>query len=89
MGLDAIIAVLIGVAGVAGGWVGGRKNSSIAMDTVSLLASQVEALKLEAQKIPPLLERIAILESLVTQRAEVEAVKEIVMRIEEKLDAGA
>jgi hypothetical protein len=33
-------------------------------------------------------ERIGILEELVTQRADVETVKQIVMRIEEKLDAS-
>jgi len=81
-----IVAILTGAAGVAGGWVGGRRNATVASDTVQMLSVQIEALQRECQKIPPLLERIKVLEELITQRADVEAVKEIVTRIEEKLD---
>lgn len=84
-----LIAVLTGVAGVAGGWMGGRRNASVAAETVQMLTTQIEALQRECQKIPLLLERIAVLEELVTQKAEVEAVKQIVIRIEEKLNERA
>jgi hypothetical protein len=85
---DAAVPVLIGLAGILGGWVGGRKNSALAQNTIALMSAQLDIIKQKADQIPALLERIAILESLVTQRADVEAVKEVVNRIEEKLDAA-
>lgn len=92
MGLEAIIAILVGVAGVGGGWIGGRRgavtqNASLAQDTISLLTTRLNVMETEAAKIPALMERIVNLEALVTQRAEVERVIQIVTRIEEKVDA--
>lgn len=81
-----IIAILTGAAGIAGGWYGGRRNAAVASETVQMLTVQIEALQRECEKIPHLLDRIAVLEELVTQKAEVEAVKQIVIRIEEKLN---
>lgn len=89
MDASTIITILVGVAGVSGGWVGGRKNSALASDTIMLLTTRMDAIQQEANRIPGLLGRIAVLESLVTQRADVETVKEIVTRIEEKLDSRA
>lgn len=86
MDTGTVVAVLTGVAGVAGGWYGGRKNTTVASETVQMLTVQIEALQRECEKIPHLLDRIAVLEELVTQKAEVEAVKQIVIRIEEKLN---
>ena len=89
MDTGTIVAVLTGVAGVMGGWVGGRRNAAVASETVQMLTVQIEALQRECEKIPYLLDRIAVLEELVTQKAEVEAVKQIVIRIEEKLNERA
>jgi hypothetical protein len=87
MGIEFILATLVGVAGVLGAFIGGRRNSSIAADTISMLQTRMDVFESETRKIPPLMQRIAILEELVTQRADVEGVKEIVLRIEEKVDA--
>lgn len=89
MDSGTIVTILTGAAGVAGGWVGGRRNVTVAADTVQMLTVQIEALQRECAKIPPLLDRIGVLEELITQRADVEAVKAIVTRIEEKLDERA
>jgi len=83
MGIEAIVATAIALAGIIGGFAGGRRTAGtaamgIAVDTVDLLQVQVSALiQKNAQKdsmISELTARIEILESLVTQRAEVEAV---------------
>lgn len=94
MNIDSAVAILIGIAGVWGGWVGGRRgavaaNAALAEGTITMLQARMTALESEANKIPALLDRIAFLESLVTQRADVETVKEIVTRIEEKLNGGS
>lgn len=86
MGLEFILATLIGVAGILGAYVGGRRNSSLAMDTINILSARLDFVQDEAKKIPDLLERIKLLEELVTQRADVEGVKVIVVRLEGKVD---
>jgi len=85
--LNSITTILIGLAGVAGGYVGGRKNSTLAGDTVTLLKTQVDELRTQCAQIPVLHERIAVLEELVTQRAKVNEVLEIVTEIKERLNA--
>lgn len=92
MDTAAIIAILTGVAGIGGGWVTGRRgaisqNAMLAQDTIGLLNARLSFMEGEAAKIPVLMERITSLEALVTQRAEVEKVIEIVTRIEGKMDA--
>lgn len=92
MDTGTIIAILTGVAGVGGGWVTGRRgavaqNATLAQDTIALLNTRLSFMEGEATKIPALMERITNLEALVTQRAEVEKVIEIVTRIEGKMDA--
>ena len=83
MDANDVIVVLTGFAGVAGGFFGGKRlgNSqaqTTAVNTVELL--QVAVAKLERQgrlkneEVADLRGRIAVLEDLVTQRAEVEAV---------------
>lgn len=86
MGLEFILATLVGVAAILGNYVGGRRNNSLAMDTITLLNSRLDLVQDEARKIPGLTERIKFLEELVTQRADVEGVKIVVTRIEEKVD---
>lgn len=83
MGIEAIIAAVIGLAGASGGFYEGRRRgastiSSIAVDTVELLQVQVNTLteqgRAKDENLADLRARVEILESLVTQRAEVEAV---------------
>jgi hypothetical protein len=87
MGVEFILATLIGVAGILGAFIGGRRNISIATDTIGIIQTRMDMFESEAKKIPALMQRIAMLEELVTQRADVEGVKEIVLRIEGKIDA--
>lgn len=90
-----IITILTGVSGVAGGFFGGKKLGSaqaqqIAVDTVELL--QVGVAELERQgrekseELVDLRARVRILEDLITQRAEVEAVHEDVKSVMHTVD---
>ncbi|ATW62482.1 hypothetical protein HWB39_gp54 [Streptomyces phage WRightOn] len=83
MGPDTIIAVLTGAAGVAGGFFGGKRLGGIqvqeaAVNTVELLQVAVGELerqgRLKDEEVADLRARVDILESMITQRAEVEAV---------------
>jgi hypothetical protein len=91
MDTNTLVTALVGVTTLAGGWIGGRRNAvkdnaTLAQDTIHLLTTRLTVMESESSKIPILMERIAVLESLVTQRADVETVKVIVTRIEEKID---
>lgn len=97
----ATLASAIGVAlgGFAGGRLTGKASASqIASDTVDMLQAQVDLLKENKEEndaeLVNLRSRIEVLESLVTQRAEVEElgvkislVKETVERIAIKVGA--
>ena len=96
MDANAIITILTGVAGVSGGFVGGKRLGSsqaqqTAVNTVELL--QVAVAELERQghikddELADLRGRVAVLEGLVTQRAEVEEVRVIVDKIAVKVGA--
>lgn len=83
MGVEALIASLVALTGMIGSFYGGRKSGkateiSIANDAVSLLQSSIEELRTQnATKdllIADLHGRVRLLEDMVTQRAEVEAV---------------
>lgn len=92
MDAATVITILTGLAGIGGGWATGRRgavaqNSALAQSTIQMLESRLAVMEAEANKIPTLMARIATLEALATQRAEVEKVIEIIMRIEEKVDA--
>lgn len=96
MGVDAIITVVTGVAGVAGGFIGGKRlgsnqTVSMAVDVVELLRVQVEVLtqkgEADATMITELRARVDVLESLVTQKADVDAVRQVVDRIAAKVQA--
>lgn len=97
MGLeaDAIITILTGAAGVAGGFFGGRKlghsqSAQTAVNTVELLQIAVGELerqgRLKDEEVAELRARVDVLESLVTQRAEVEAVREEVQGVRGVVD---
>jgi FtsZ-binding cell division protein ZapB len=96
MDTDTIVTVLTGLAGVTGGFFGGKRlgNQQIqttAVNTVQLLQAAVAELKdqntLKDQKIAELGARVEVLEGLVTQRARVEEVHETVTRIAAKVGA--
>lgn len=84
MDANNIITVLVGAAGVAGGFFGGQRLGtgsavSTAVEVVSLLQAQVDtledALSRRDVEITDLRGRVDVLEEMVTQRAEVEAVR--------------
>jgi len=99
MDSGTIITVLTGIGGVVGGFFGGKRLSvSTAVDVVELLQAAVEQLETnQARKdveITELKARVILLESLITQKADVEAVRvevggvrEVVDRIAAKVDA--
>jgi FtsZ-binding cell division protein ZapB len=95
MGPDTIIAVLTGAAGVAGGFFGGKRLGEIqvqeaAVNTVELLQVAVGELerqgRLKDEEVADLRARVDILESMITQRAEVEAVHEEVRGVKGVVD---
>lgn len=90
MGVEAIIATLVGVAGVVGAYFGGRKTgrSQDLTDTetaMNILRSAISQLQDQiASKdvlIADLHGRVQTLESMVTQKADVEAVANEVKQI--------
>lgn len=95
--LTAVGIASTGVGGYISGRITGRSSASqIASDTVEMLQAQIELLKGDKQhrevELSDLRSRVAILEGLVTQRAEVEElsnrmslVKEVVDRIDAKV----
>jgi FtsZ-binding cell division protein ZapB len=103
MDADAIITILTGVAGVTGGFFGGKRLGSsqaqtVAVDTVGLLQIAVAELRTQAEEkdreIATLMGRVSSLEGIVTQRAEVEAVhvdvlenQQLLHRIADKVGA--
>lgn len=95
MDANNIITILVGAAGVAGGFFGGQKLGSgqavtTAVEVVSLLRTQVDALEEELNKrnaeVADLRERVKVLEEMVTQRAEVEAVRHEVKGVRSVVD---
>jgi hypothetical protein len=88
MDQSTLAAIAMALGGAIAGYLGGRKNTPLAVETVTLLTSQLEELRAQCAQIPALHERIAILEELVTQRAKVDEVLEIVTDIREKVNHG-
>lgn len=92
----ADILTAVGLAGTGlGGYVGGRITgrsgaTQIASATVDMLQTQVNLLKEDKERreleILDLLQRVAVLEGLVTQRAEVEEVINNVTQIRDTVD---
>jgi hypothetical protein len=103
MDIGTAFTVVSGLGVGFGGYIGGRlqgrsTTSQIAADTVSMLSEQVDLLKNDKEAreldILDLTQRVAVLEGLVTQRAEVEElsgkvdlVKDEVHRIAVKVGA--
>lgn len=96
MDFDSIATIASGVAVAVGGFMGGRmtgryNSHQIASQTISMLQTQIEALERDKEtrdlEILDLLQRVAVLEGMVTQRAAVAEVKETVDRIAEKVGA--
>lgn len=88
----AILSIGTGLGGFLGGRVTGRSMASqVASDTVEMLSTQNELLKTEKEDMGLVLldlqTRVAVLEGLVTQRAEVSAVQVTVDRIAAKVGA--
>jgi hypothetical protein len=103
METSAIITLATGIAGIVGGaWGGARYSRSyeadISSSTMEMFRARLDLVEQESEekssRISELINRIEVLESLVTQRAEVEAVhlevtevKGIVSRIAVKVGA--
>lgn len=99
MDSGTIITVLTGLGGVVGGFFGGKRLAvSTAVDVVELLQAAVEQLERELhardREVQDLKTRIEVLEQLVTQKADVEAVRievggvrSVVDRIADKVGA--
>ncbi len=81
-----IITFLVGVAAITGGFFGGRQTSKAQADAINAMRNTIDEQQRIIDTIPAMRARIELLESLVTQRANVERVIEIVTRIEEKVD---
>lgn len=95
MGVEAIVAAIIGISGAAGGFYEGRRRGAaasvgIAVDTVSLLQVRVATLTERSEEkdavISDLRARVEVLENLVTQRAEVDAVKDEIQGVRGVVD---
>jgi len=89
-----VVSVATAVGGYMGGRMTGRSNTSqIASETVEMLQTQVDVLKGDKEEkdlvILDLQTRIEVLESLVTQRAAVEAVHEEVKGVRGVVNAIA
>jgi hypothetical protein len=99
MDSNTIVTVLTGLGGIVGGFFGGKRLAvSTAVDVVDLLQAAVEQLQVDKEhkdtEIAELKARIQVLEELVTQKAdvaavrvEVEGVREVVDRIADKVGA--
>ncbi|HEY6018852.1 MAG TPA: hypothetical protein VIY48_02875 [Candidatus Paceibacterota bacterium] len=89
MDTNTIISVVAPIATLVGGWSIGRRGLS--RQTIDLLAIQVNTLKesneSKTAQITELTGKVNVLESMITQRAEVAEVREIVERIAVKVGA--
>lgn len=89
MSVDAIVNIIVPLVAVIGGWGVGRQGLST--QTVEMLRVQVETLERsnghKDSELTDLRVRVEVLEEMVTQRAAVQEVKEIVERIAAKVAA--
>jgi len=89
MDISALIAAGAAMAGIAGGYFGGRSTVSMQSSAIEALKIRLEEQRIALLRVPELQNEVNILQGLVTQRANVELVIEVVNRIEEKVDAMA
>lgn len=86
---DTVMQIAIPLVGIASGWSIGRRGLS--RQTIDLLRIQVETLRegneTKDLELTDLKARVEVLESLVTQRAAVDEVREIVNRIADRVGA--
>jgi len=92
---NAIITIVTGAAGVAGGWFGGRRlgvNGAIeaAVSLSEIQQARIDALEaslgVKNEEVANLTERVKMLEELVTQRAQVEMVHAEVVAVRTAVD---
>jgi len=86
MDTATLIATAVAIAGTAGGYVSGRSTVTIQAEAINALRTKVDLQQGIIDTIPGLQSEIAVLQGLVTQRANVEKVIEIVERTEAKVD---
>jgi len=86
MDAGTFIAVGTAIAGAAGGYWGGKQTVSIQSAALEALQMRVEDQQRTIATIPDLQAEIRVLQELVTQRANVEKVIQIVERTEGKID---
>lgn len=95
MDFGSMITVVSTASVGLGGYFGGRMSartaaSQIAADTVEMLQAQIETLKEDKEhrelEILDLNSRVAVLEGLVTQRAEVEVLSTKISLVKETVD---
>ena len=95
MDANAIITIVTGAAGVAGGWFGGRRlgvNGAIeaAVSLSEIQQARIDALEaslgVKNEEVANLTERVKMLEELVTQRAQVEMVHAEVVAVRTAVD---
>lgn len=94
--VETIITALIVLSTTVGGYAAGKRTGTadavgVATQTVELLKVQIETitgtLEKRDQEIKDLTAKVQVLESLVTQRANVEDVRTVVERIAGKIGA--
>lgn len=89
MDVNTLTGILIPLAGIAGGFVAGRRGLS--RQTIELLQIQVDVLKEDnadkTNQITLLEGKVNVLESLVTQEASIAELKGIAIRIAAKVGA--
>src|SRR6478609_11281010 len=95
MGIETIIATLVGVSGVVGGYFGGKRSgrsqdltdTATAMEILEKAIAQLqEQTKAKDTVIAELYGRVQVLEGLVTQKADVAAVEEGVKGVRAVVD---
>lgn len=91
-----IITILTGLAAAVGGFMSGRQVTAVQKATIESQSAGLDALRLRIDEqdriinmtIPELRSRIVILEDLVTRRADVDRVIEVVEQIQERINAA-
>lgn len=94
--LDAVISFIMMAGTAIGAWVAGKRSTrdgrmNDAVQTVQLLRAEIDTLKGKLQEreqeIAELRGRLITMEDLVTQRANVDGVRQVVDKIAEKVGA--